>query len=156
MDANVQVESSFTISFPLPFRVLFLVGMGILGWATNLHCLELLGIDTTSALELRAPEGFRSRSPLPTQSSSGFKLFTQPFAPHAPVYRLFATYSVWCFLSWMLFRHTTQGHPLLIDVFRYIAAICGLVVLMVLLCPIDVIQKRERDQFLMYVPLISL
>src|ERR1700733_13009495 len=102
MEDSVRVESTFPILFPLPFRVLFLAGLGILGWATDLHGLELLGIDTASTLELRAPEGFRSRSPLPTQSSPGYKLFTQPSTPYTPVYRLFVTYSVWCFLSWSL------------------------------------------------------
>jgi hypothetical protein len=44
-------------SFPLPFRVLVLIGFSILLWATNLHVLHLLGIDVGWILDFRdAPE----------------------------------------------------------------------------------------------------
>ncbi len=61
---NMDYESddlSFVVAFPLPFRVLFLAGVGILGWAANLHGLRLLGVDAASALDLRTIE----RTPLP-------------------------------------------------------------------------------------------
>lgn len=41
---------TFSASFPLPFRVLALVGLAILLWAVNLHVLWLLGIDAEWAL----------------------------------------------------------------------------------------------------------
>jgi len=43
----------FSASFPLPFRVLFLVGLAILLWAANLHVLALLGIDVSWVLDIR-------------------------------------------------------------------------------------------------------
>ena len=51
-DLTIPDEITFSVNFPLPYRVLALGAVGILGWATNLHGLHLLGIDATSALEL--------------------------------------------------------------------------------------------------------
>lgn len=42
----------FSASFPLPFRVLTLVGLEILLWAVNLHVLTILGVDAGGALDL--------------------------------------------------------------------------------------------------------
>ncbi|KAK8847440.1 hypothetical protein IAR55_005298 [Kwoniella newhampshirensis] len=44
---------SFSASFPLPFRVLFLIGLAQLLWAINLHVLSWLGLDTSWILDLR-------------------------------------------------------------------------------------------------------
>lgn len=46
----------FSASFPLPFRVLTLVGLEILLWAINLHVLTSLGVDAASALDLTEDE----------------------------------------------------------------------------------------------------
>ncbi|WVR04664.1 hypothetical protein IAU60_001675 [Kwoniella sp. DSM 27419] len=43
----------FSASFPLPFRVLFLIGLAQLLWAVNLHVLHILGLDTSWVLDLR-------------------------------------------------------------------------------------------------------
>jgi hypothetical protein len=42
----------FSASFPLPFRVLTLLGFAILLWAINLHVLSALGLDTSRALDM--------------------------------------------------------------------------------------------------------
>ncbi|KAL1411491.1 protein-ER retention protein [Vanrija albida] len=43
----------FSAGFPLPFRVLFLVGLAMLLWAVNLHVLHLLGLDSSWILDIR-------------------------------------------------------------------------------------------------------
>lgn len=142
MDA--QLEKPLAALFPLPFRVLFLVGLGILGWATNLHGLERLGVDGPSILELQ------DRSYLPLRSSSPSR-HKQPSAHafYAPLYRLFVIYSAWCFGAWLLYRAQTRSNLALVDVFAYIPGVCILCVLTVLLCTVDIVQKRERDSFLL-------
>ncbi|GAA95435.1 uncharacterized protein L969DRAFT_92571 [Mixia osmundae IAM 14324] len=45
--------SSFGNAFPLPLRIQFLVAFGLAAWATNLHILALLGIDTAKVLDVR-------------------------------------------------------------------------------------------------------
>jgi len=65
-----------------------------------------------------------------------------------PIYRLAVMFLAWCFLGWALFRLVTHGNVVLVDIFRYVPAICALGVLTVLICPFDVVHKRERDMFL--------
>lgn len=43
----------FSASFPLPFRVLFLIGLGILLWAINVHILSLVGLNVGWILDFR-------------------------------------------------------------------------------------------------------
>nr|GAT60534.1 protein-er retention protein [Mycena chlorophos] len=132
--------------FPLPFRVLVLVGLGIVGWATNLHGLDLLGVDAVSALDLRVEANLNSH--LPAHLTSGPKHPSHPSVIYNAVYRIFFAYAGWCFSCWMVFRYLTWGDMALVDAFGYIPAIAALVVLLVLVSPIDVFYKRERDKFL--------
>ncbi|KAG2150900.1 EXS family-domain-containing protein [Suillus clintonianus] len=129
-------------SFPLPFRVLFLIGLGILGWATNLHGLHLLGIDAGSALDLHSGRIF-----LPTTSSSP-RPSSSPRVAYMPIYRLFAGYTAWCFAGWSFFRLATHSNAMLVDAFKFIPALSSLGVLTTLICPFELCQKRERDLFL--------
>ncbi|KAJ7178348.1 EXS family-domain-containing protein [Mycena crocata] len=139
-------EIPVILSFPLPFRVLVLGGLGILGWATNLHGLDLLGVDAVAAMDLRIEASASSH--LPPHLSSGPKSPSHPSMIYTAVYRLCAVYSVWCFFSWAAFRYLTYGNMKLVDAFGYIPAISALVVLLVLVCPVDAFSKRERDKFL--------
>lgn len=150
MSSYGEVEIPFAASSPLPFRVLFLAGMGILGWATNLHGLNMLGIDGASALDLRktAQEYSPLRSSLPLHRGPGFKLVPNPAGLWEPIYRLFIIFAAWCSLSWIVYWVATHGNTVLVDVFRYVPAICALGVLIVLICPFDVVHRRERDMFL--------
>ena len=147
MDSEYD-DLSFIVAFPLPFRVLFLVGAGILGWAANLHGLRLLGVDAASALDLHAHE-HGSVTPLPVDS--WHRAPPDSTALYTPVYRLAFWYGLWCTLAWMLYRSATHGSAGLVDFFKYIPAVCALVVLMYAISPYDVFQKRERDAFLRYV-----
>lgn len=47
---------TFSSAFPLPFRVLTLVGLAILLWATNVHLLTALNVDVARALDLGGNE----------------------------------------------------------------------------------------------------
>ncbi|CAL1707321.1 unnamed protein product [Somion occarium] len=149
----VSDETTFSTIFPLPYRVLALASLGVLAWATNLHGLELLGIDAANALDLDTPRSrathssLRSASPLPTISHRGWKHASHSDPQHTPVYKLFLQYSVIVLVSWSLYRSTTRGDLVLVDVFKYIPAVTVLVVLILLICPFNVFQKHERDRF---------
>ncbi|KAH8995678.1 EXS family-domain-containing protein [Lactarius akahatsu] len=145
MDNEID-DLSFVVAFPLPFRVLFLAGAGILGWSANLHGLRLLGIDAASALDLHVHQ-HGSVTPLPVDR--GFREPPDPTALYSPVYRLAFWYGLWCTFSWMLYRSATHGNAILVDFFKYIPAMCALVVLICSLSPFDIVQKHERDAFLM-------
>jgi len=156
---NELDELSFVTAFPLPFRVLFLAGAGILGWAANLHGLRLLGVDAASALDLRTIE----RTPLPlivvdgqhhAQVHGAIEQSTDTIATSSsyssPVYRLAFWYGLWCSAAWAMYSSATDGNSALVDFFKYIPAVCALVVLMFMFAPYDVMHKRERDAFIMY------
>lgn len=148
MDSDVE-EISIGISFPLPFRVLVLAGLGILGWATNLHGLSLLGVDVVTAMDLRDVNQPR---PMSLQRQKIPKTAPDPYVLYHAAYRIFWAYSGWCLVSWLAFRYLTYGNPLLVDVFGYIPGISALVVLLILICPFNIFHRRERDKFLQYVP----
>lgn len=140
---------SFVIGFPLPFRVLCLVGLGILGWATNLHGLSLFGIDAASALDLHTTHAGLGTPITDHRWHSGFKFIENPWIYYAPVYRLSALYASFCFLAWVLYHSATHTNPAYADPFKFIPAICALCVLIALLTPQNIIEKRERDAFLL-------
>jgi len=140
-DAEVDIEINYALTFPLPYRVLVLAGLGILGWATNLHGLDILGIDVVSTLDLDLRKNAGD-------SFSSAKTSRNAADIYRAVYRIAILYGSWCFLSWILFRLVTRNDILLVDVFGYIPAVSALVALFVLVCPFDVLYKSERDKFL--------
>lgn len=94
-------------SFPLPFRVLSLVGLAIFLWATNLHILHSLGIDPARVLD------FRDTSP---KAETVIDLDVDEkeedegrSKPHSVVYRMGMIYSAWVLGGWVLFRVLTGG-----------------------------------------------
>ncbi|KAJ6625470.1 EXS family-domain-containing protein [Mycena sp. CBHHK59/15] len=125
-------EIPVVLAFPLPFRVLALAGIGILAWATNLHGLDLLGVDVVTPMDLRI-DANPSNSHLPPHLSGGPKHPATPSVIYTAVYRL-PLPDVW--------------EHVLVDAFGYIPAVSALVVLLVLVCPIDAFCKSERDKFL--------
>lgn len=139
MDAQ-HIEAPFAATFPLPFRVILLGGLGILGWATNLHGLHLLKIDAIGALEIRGHDHL-----------STFRLTTAPqdaYALARSVYKLFGVYTLWSFFGWTLFRLCTHDELHLVDVYKFIPAVFGLSIVMGLISPMNVFERRIRDTFL--------
>jgi len=151
-------DSSFVITFPLPFRVLFLAGAGILGWGANLHGLRLLGVDAASALDLRAHErGSASPLPLSVDGRHARGALDAPADAAAasslcsPLYRLALWYGVWCTAAWVMYRSVTYGDAVLVDSFKFIPSVCALVVLICMISPFDFMQRPERDAFILCV-----
>ena len=149
-------DSSFVVTFPLPFRVLFLAGLGIFGWAANLHGLRLLGVDAATALDLRAHE--RASTPaLPLSVDAphthGARKATADgtLSLYSPLYRLTLWYGLWFSAAWTLYRSATYDDAALVDSFKYIPSVCALVVLICMVSPFDFMQKPERDGFILYV-----
>ncbi|EKM54533.1 uncharacterized protein PHACADRAFT_175055 [Phanerochaete carnosa HHB-10118-sp] len=157
MDDPIREEITFSARFPLPFRVLFLGGLGVLGWATNLHGLSALGIDAASALELSTHQPHRLThhpysasepdTPLPT-ARGGWKLVPHPATLYGPVYRLFFCYAIVLCLGWACYQHATRADVGLVDVYKFVPGVLMLFLLMMLVSPFDVAGKRERDKFL--------
>ncbi|KAI0958568.1 hypothetical protein AcV7_004358 [Taiwanofungus camphoratus] len=148
MPNDIPPELLVHAAFPLPFRVLSLAGLGILGWATNLHGLYLAGLDARAVLDLDAYDYPRRRPVSPLPGPAGWKLAQGPTALYRSLYRLFAAYALWVLLAWAVFRHATGGDVLRADAFKFVPAVAALVLLTVLVCPFDVCARAERDRFL--------
>ncbi|KAI5123051.1 hypothetical protein M0805_000486 [Coniferiporia weirii] len=145
MDAS-HIEAPFATSFPLPFRVLFLTGTGLLCWATNLHVLHILHVDVSAALDLRTLDTYSVNHNGPLRLSA-------PGPPAAlvlarAVYRLFFAYALWVFAAWSIFRLATHGDPMLVDSHKFIPTVAALSLLMFAISPFNILEKRTRDQFL--------
>lgn len=151
MASDVGEEITFSAVFPLPFRVLVLAGFGILAWATNLHGLYAAGIDVASAMNMNPrqvhPSDRRYESPLPTQHA-GWKSVPHPNLFYRPVYKLSIQCMVLTAIAWGIYRNATSGSLGLVDVFKYIPAVSGLFMFMLLVSPFDYFGKVERDAFL--------
>ncbi|KAG9001459.1 hypothetical protein FRB90_011600, partial [Tulasnella sp. 427] len=153
MDGEDLLASSAFL--PLPFRVLALVGLGILCWTTNLHFLHLLGIDTASVLETRTdkiplstppsppttPAGHRGRTRHPLQSSASHTLY-------APLYRVLFYYSAWVFSCYVIYNLSVKGDMQKMDQSRIIITLAAVGAVAGLFCPFNILAKRERDIFL--------
>lgn len=137
---------------PLPFRALGLVGLGLFCWATNLHLLHLLGIDTASVLETRSEKIPLSVPPSPHPDSSHDLSSTSTHKAasslYTPIYRLLLFYAAWVAATYVIFKMAINGDMKMMNRSRSIVTIASVGVLVGLFCPFNVIQKRERGIFL--------
>jgi hypothetical protein len=156
----------FSVSFPLPFRVLFLIGLAQFLWAVNLHVLHLIGLNTSWILDFRdneplettggieldpASEGemieldtlTRRKNARPVRSESG-KLYQ-------PVYKLFFLYSAWVGGGWAVFRLVTGADSETMEVWRGSIALVALGPVLGALVPWRGVAERERIALRRYV-----
>ncbi|KAF8585981.1 EXS-domain-containing protein [Ramaria rubella] len=145
---RVEEVSSRAFTFvPLPWRVMLLTGAGILCWASNLHFLHLMGVDTAHVLEMHSH--IKLRRPF-TPAASHFDLtaFTSSGRLYPAVYKLFVTYTAWSLGSWLLFNALCRGDPEMMDQYKMIPQLCAIGILAILVCPFNVVCKSERELFL--------
>ncbi|KAF9529216.1 EXS family-domain-containing protein [Crepidotus variabilis] len=141
-----QDEEVFkNLSFPLPYRVLFLIGLGIFGWAANLHGLDILGVDAVGAMDLRA-DAQTSKSVMPVHHANVFN-HTKAVVLYRAAYRLCWSYAAYIFTSWIVFRLITHGDRSLVDQYGFIPGVTALAAVYLIFCPHDILFKAERDKF---------
>ncbi|KAG8785587.1 hypothetical protein FRB91_006494 [Serendipita sp. 411] len=144
--APIDTNSHFSVIFPLPYRCLFLVGVGILGWATNLQGLYFLGVDTGYALDLKRSTG--SDIGLETHATHNVPSYLHPATLHKPIYRIFAVYSIFTFFSWVFFRFMSAGSAATIDSSKFIPSLTIIVILLALISPWPLFHRHDRMTFL--------
>lgn len=148
MDATItaaHIEAPFAASFPLPFRVLVLIGAGILAWALNLHILAIARVDAGEALALRS---------LNKDSYLRGGLTLAPAAhdtarDHArSAARLCASYTLWIGAIWLVYRTATHEEPYLVDAHKFLPALAALGAFIGLVAPTHGFEGGARDAFL--------
>jgi len=143
-DASPEgLVSSFSAVFPLPFRVLSLVGLGGLCWATNLHILVSLGVDSAQALQISHHKALNG---LPAHSSP----YLPPDSPHPPtlyrpIYRIVGTYISFVASGWLLFYLLTQGDISSLNATKWVPAICFTVILLSIVLPLRDMYGTQRS-----------
>jgi EXS family len=140
--------SPFSVAFPLPYRVLFLIGVGGLCWATNLHSLEALGIDTLHVLQIRGdkpslPSSLYGRQYLPHNISS----LSYAHSLHPPIYRLLFVYFAWIAAGWLGFAYFTGGSVVDLDTYKLIPIITWLGVIAATMVPVSTVLQAQRSLF---------
>jgi hypothetical protein len=135
-------------SFPLPFRVLTLVGLAILLWATNLHILHLLGINVPKALDFRDTEDEDGDvfTDIEEKEERGDLKTT-----YMTIYKLAVIYGVFVGSGWGLFRVVTGGEVEVMEQWRGLVGVVLLGVGAGALVPWRGIGERERRGFRRYV-----
>jgi len=150
-DASPEgLVSSFSAVFPLPFRVLSLVGLGGLCWATNLHILDWLGVDSAQALQIshhKALSGLPAHSPpyLPPGSSHPGPIYAHSPPLYRPIYRIVGTYISFVASGWFLFYLLTQGDISSLNATKWVPAICFTVILLSIVLPLRDMYGTQRS-----------
>lgn len=139
---------SLSASFPLPFRVLFLFGLALLLWATNLHVLSKLGLDTSWILDFREEE-------IELEDVGDDATVARPYSPrpassalYQPVYRVFLLYTAWVGGGWIIFRLITRGETERMESCRALVGVIMLGVVVGVFVPSSRTGLRERMGFL--------
>jgi hypothetical protein len=150
-DASPEgLVSSFSAIFPLPFRVLSLVGLGGLCWASNLHILDWLGVDTAQALQIlhhNAQNGLPSHlmpHPILDSPLSG-SIHAHPSTLYPPIYRIVGAYISFITSGWLLFYLLTQNDIGFLDATKWVPAICFTVILVSSVLPLRDTYGTQRS-----------
>ena len=94
-------QLSFSLLYPLPFRILALTFLTILGFGTNLHILSSLGIDTSAVLDIRLDH--------PTGAGGGASQLVHPSKLFGPLYKLASAGLGLTGIGWIGYRMMTKG-----------------------------------------------
>ena len=142
-----DIGTSFSVSFPLALRILCLTTLGVAGWATNLHVLCLLGIDTGSLLDVRVSE--TNAAPASSTSSPPslpHLVHIHPSRLYPPIYAAAGSLVLWTALG--VGVYSAFGRDVDSWNHRFIPIIFLLSALLALIAPWDRLKKRERYMFL--------
>lgn len=144
MDIDAPTAFAFGSSYPLPFRVLALSFASLFLFASNLHTLAYLGVDTAEVLDVRVHSG--RVSSLPTRNAAS--PFVHPSKLYPPLYGLAAAGFAWTALGWFVFGTITGGEVEQMVRWRAVPGVVMLVVGAAVVGPWDVLYRKERYMFL--------
>lgn len=147
IDNAIVLISDFSGRYPLPFRVLFLSFTTVLGFATNLHLLAALGIDTALVLDIRVDSDRPQSHPSSVRSPVVGPL-AHPARLYPPIYGLAGLGLAWTVLGWWMFLFVTGGDPASMVRWRVFPVLTALAVGAGAVCPWRMLYKRERMMYL--------
>lgn len=150
---HVHDSGNFSATFPLPLRILSLISLGIAAWATNLHLLAALGIDTAQVLDVRASD-HSGYAPLSLgASTTSATLHLHPSRLHPPVYKLALASLLWTLFGWLSYS-AVSIHLQSYDQYRlatFVPAAFLFLAVAALVLPTNTLCRRERGMLLRFV-----
>ncbi|BGP13035.1 protein-ER retention protein [Rhodosporidiobolus nylandii] len=166
LDASLPTAAiaDFGSRYPLPFRILFLSALTVLGFATNLHLLAYLGIDTALVLDVRleaaahllptsslSPSAASSSGrPPPAPSAAQPPPYVHPTKLYPPLYQLGLLALAWTALGWLAFRNLTGGEADAMNAWRGEPAFVAMVVGAALIWPGNVLAIKRITSPMLY------
>ncbi|KAI1083008.1 EXS family protein [Whalleya microplaca] len=132
MDGDPAVEpelDSFSLTFPLPYRVAFIAVLAVWGWGVNLHYLHRVGIDVPSLI--RYPG--RPSPHHPTH--------------HLSTYRLATVLSAIFVFSLLLFWIFTHRNPALVVAWDWLPLTYLIVLIALFVAPLKNLSHGGRSRF---------
>ncbi|KAL8750673.1 MAG: hypothetical protein Q9199_006920 [Rusavskia elegans] len=141
MDGDPAVDSQldgFSLILPLPYRVAFILVLGVWAWGVNLHYLHLLKIDVASLIKY------------PSRSSSS------SLQPHQRTYALATTITVPFLFSILIFWTLTRGQPSAVFAWDFIPQSYLFLLFLLFLIPYKRLSPNGRFRFLTTLKRISI
>ncbi|KAK8168139.1 EXS family-domain-containing protein [Phyllosticta citrichinensis] len=141
MDGDPRVEpelDSFSLVLPLPYRVAFLLVLGVWAWGANLHYLRLVRIDVPSLIRY------------PSRSSA-----THP-SHHLSTYRLATLLTIPLVVSILFFWLFTRGNPSLVVDWEILPNLYLIVLVLCIVLPWHAISRSGRSRFVATLRRISI
>ncbi|KAI9859636.1 MAG: protein-ER retention protein [Trichoglossum hirsutum] len=140
MDLDVGVEPEldpFSLFLPLPYRVAFILVLGVWAWGLNLHYLHLIKIDVPALIHYPPRH--------PSASSSH----------HHSTYRLATLLSVPLALSLLFFWTITHRQARLVIQYEVIPQVYLIFLVVSFLLPINQVSRTGRFRFLSILKRVS-
>ncbi|KAL8803201.1 MAG: hypothetical protein Q9182_003302 [Xanthomendoza sp. 2 TL-2023] len=141
MDGDPAVESpldSFSLILPLPYRIAFILVLGVWAWGVNLHYLHLLKIDVPSLIQ------HSTRSP--------FSSLPQ----HQRTYALASTITIPFIFSLLFFWTLTRAQPAAVLAWDFIPQSYLFLLFLLFLIPYKRLSPNGRFRFLTTLKRISI
>ena len=126
-----NIDWSFPNTFPLPYRVLIVSVIGLWAWGSNLQILSWASINVPQLLKLKS-------SQVQDRNSTA----------HRPIYTLAFIFTFWIGLNLFIFWQVTGGIEAKIAEWTSIPLVCYVVVFFIILCPFNILKRKERAKFL--------
>lgn len=160
-------SGNFSLVYPLPFRILSLISLGLLAWATNLHGVTSMGIDAAKVLDVRIDDlDPQSESLLPRTAAQAKLAFNtgsgvgdyylHPSRLYPPAYQLFGALSLWTLLGWSIFHYFTLADAAAVERWTVFPFLWASVAVFFLLSPWHSFLRRERTMALRSLKRIAL
>ncbi|GAA5915343.1 Erd1p [Sporobolomyces salmoneus] len=136
----------FSLRYPLPFRILLLTFLTVVGFATNLHILSSLGIDTSQVLDIRLDHP----GSISSNGNSNPPPLVHPTKLYQPLYRLGLSGVATTTTAWFVYKGLTRGLEgrAEMEEWKWFPALVALGLTAVCFVPWNWACRRQRFMFL--------